>query len=1315
MKSLLNTSGLGTSFNKSQLINSNMMEDEEGKENLSLNDQNTSASTLLHKTPTLVLRQFSGKTYMDFGRVKMNSPNPHVMNLCVSNPTQKEQEIAVEKLPVQFGFTLREVMYRIPPMTDFAIPITWQPTQPGKVNCQLVFLWNTRFRFPIVLFGEALPPPTTATKKPNLVYNRIKSAMNTTQAIQPTPNTSSLAKLDTTFNAATCNISAILPSNDTSFTSTATTRRTQPITKTLATSTSSLHSRIQKPEKMKKDNRLALGQPRSMPNVSVLSSSAMSQTQKRIIQSTARSEIQKIIEKQKELEKSLPVSMSQLVHELKNFGIGIHQISLIQGYKDIRVAMLLQWMQAVLSRYEELPSKYRVWSFSAPALKTEEEMIFNLITNQYRTPFPIPLSELLPREENREVLKNVCYGDNGTWSASFSPTKIQKTTGELDKDFDEHQMVCKVAHLFNQLYHHKENIQRLKALAVIQNWLLSIYWKRRLCKLREYSTITQARMRAESARRELEQLKEQRRQYFTYQLTLRVQAVCRGSLARREREFEVDKLVTVQARIRSVLIQRKNEEMTRAAIKIQATARMWMAKEAYLDDRYDVIMCQSVIRGFLNRQRFYNEYTEVLEYQNMLELEDFENFLDTELNSYDDDVTSFQAVARGFLEQINRNKMETAVRKIQATVRMHQQRCRFKSSMNDITSVQALIRRHLDTEKLATEKNRIETCQSLVRGYFDRANVLVEMDGILTVQAQVRRRLEEISNVKSINRITIMQNLMRRFVNECDSLQDRYNVYILQALGSGYVDRRNKKETIHKVILCQSAVRGFLGRRNRQHQMESIVTIQRCMKNYLQRKRYNQFVDIVTMAQSRIRSYFVEKQKQGAIQEITFLQAAIRGKLYRDALDNVVEKTTTVQSTMRALEERQTVMTQYQRIQSMQSLIRSRSCRETLLDDLYDITISQSIIKGHICRESMWNDMVESMRCQAVVRGYNTRVEQAYQIDCVTRIQSALRTFKQTEAVKDDLYDIQLSQSIIRGFMERRKLEKEKQNIVNFQTLARGFVCTRFMESIKNTTDEMHKSATKIQKIFRGFKVRKSNAKQVNSIRQRIMELALDTDERKKLKYRTQRALEVLLKSNSVNQVMSACANLAVTTKWSDNCCESLVTNNAVPILYSFIKMLNRSKPHMELLIHILDILLHLTRIKYLNCLVHEKNDYFDILFDQLQIYKEKDDIFMRVLTLIRRADTKRLKGVKESLGKRCTSLAKLMERKYSMEKKTAQARQNLNASMNCSSLNISLSTSTLGSKKPNVNRSGVGYSVSSLVVTYENLLDFISYINNLN
>jgi len=88
----------------------------------------------------------------------------------------------------------------------------------------------------------------------------------------------------------------------------------------------------------------------------------------------------------------------------------------------------------------------------------------------------------------------------------------------------------------------------------------------------------------------------------------------------------------------------------------------------------------------------------------------------------------------------------------------------------------------------------------------------------------------------------------------------------------------------------------------------------------------------------------------------------------------------------------------------------------------------------------------------------------------------------------------------------------------------------------------------------------------VAKARERIREVNRKVVENIKLGNRTKIALEILLTSTSMTELMNVCKNLEIPTRYSAICCKLMIEQNAIQILFTLIQSCNRSKPHIELL-----------------------------------------------------------------------------------------------------------------------------------------------------
>jgi abnormal spindle-like microcephaly-associated protein len=166
---------------------------------------------------------------------------------------------------------------------------------------------------------------------------------------------------------------------------------------------------------------------------------------------------------------------------------------------------------------------------------------------------------------------------------------------------------------------------------------------------------------------------------------------------------------------------------------------------------------------------------------------------------------------------------------------------------------------------------------------------------------------------------------------------------------------------------------------------------------------------------------------------------------------------------------------------------------------------------------------------------------------------------------------------------------------------------------------------------------------------------------------RTQAALAILLTSKHLTQIHRACSNLEVSTRLSYVCCESLIGNDAVPIIFTLIRSCNRSKPHVEVLKMALNILRNLARWKRTVGLVLAAPGAVDIIIELLQMYRDKPDISLRSISLLRLlaatpANAAILAAVPDAVS-RLSSIHAILARKAKMEKRLASKRRNAGAS----------------------------------------------------
>lgn len=91
-----------------------------------------------------------------------------------------------------------------------------------------------------------------------------------------------------------------------------------------------------------------------------------------------------------------------------------------------------------------------------------------------------------------------------------------------------------------------------------------------------------------------------------------------------------------------------------------------------------------------------------------------------------------------------------------------------------------------------------------------------------------------------------------------------------------------------------------------------------------------------------------------------------------------------------------------------------------------------------------------------------------------------------------------------------------------------------------------------------------------------------------------------------------------VVTNLLPSCCVDAVSQNAVPVILALMQSCNRSQPHLELVKYGLNVLRNLAACPATCRSVFEPDNLLDVLVELMQIYRDKEDIFLKAVTLLR-------------------------------------------------------------------------------------------------
>eukprot|EP00127_Corallochytrium_limacisporum_P002885 Clim_evm64s142 gene=Clim_evmTU64s142 len=160
-------------------------------------------------------------------------------------------------------------------------------------------------------------------------------------------------------------------------------------------------------------------------------------------------------------------------------------------------------------------------------------------------------------------------------------------------------------------------------------------------------------------------------------------------------------------------------------------------------------------------------------------------------------------------------------------------------------------------------------------------------------------------------------------------------------------------------------------------------------------------------------------------------------------------------------------------------------------------------------------------------------------------------------------------------------------------------------------------AALKIQALWRGYRVRKTLNRKGLRVLQRLRQANAAATADKRLGNRMRTALNHLLDESQMTKLIESCKSLEVVARLSESCCDCVVEHGAISILFRLTRSCNRSKPHMELLKHILATLSRISAYEQHVQAILTEVDGLNTIVELLQMYRDKDEIFVHAARLM--------------------------------------------------------------------------------------------------
>ncbi|XP_070581728.1 abnormal spindle-like microcephaly-associated protein homolog [Ptychodera flava] len=817
----------------------------------------------------------------------------------------------------------------------------------------------------------------------------------------------------------------------------------------------------------------------------------------------------------------------------------------------------------------------------------------------------------------------------------------------------------------------RQHVKKVRAALKIQSVYRGYIARGKYLKLKKSAIVIQSHVRRCRA---VQRYRKVQNAAFVIQahyraLILRNQAACRYQMMKKS-------AVTLQSAWRGFRDRTKYQSLRKAVVKMQANVRANQGHKQFKLLKSAVSIIQRRWRDTLVMKRKRREFLKLK-----------------------GTVILVQSLHRGRLARKLVTRMRAAIR-IQTVYRKYNAAKRYQQLRQAAILLQSNIRMYQERRRFQKLKRSAVVIQERYRAKLMKEKAVLQYQGIkkaaIVIQSHYRGYQMK-SMYKDLRRTAIKLQAHVRKVQT----QKRYQDLRSAALVMQRRFRANR--------LCQQEQQHFARLR------QASITLQRQYRNYQVRKQAK-LEKSATLVVSVIRMYIAKKeylkQKVAAVQ----IQATVRGYQTRQRFLKMKSAAVALQQRFRATlaaREGQKNFIELKRAAILiQCAYRGQLARHRVKEIKAAIMI-QKYYRGHVAVKRYQRTKQAAILIQAAIRKYlayrRERREHlkrfaaaVYHQICATKIQRFYRNAKALQLAKQRLQSVLRLQRWIRAKLEYIHYKRMRQGIILFQRAVRcrqekrHCAATKIQAMVRSylakvNAEKRKRAVITLQSVWRGRKLRGSlKSKKLRLIRGRLLEANKNATEDKKLCNRTSTALDYLLACKSMSNLLLALESLEITTRLSPACCERIVANNAVHVIYDVITSCNRSLPHMQAISYCVSVLLNLAKYDKTVDAVYEVTDSIATITDLLSIYRDKGcSIFTKSCTLMvafcqkrgRAQEIVRIPKISDKL----RSIHALSARKQKMNAQRAAVR---NKTLNASTLSTStFSASILAtpSKRPGI------------------------------
>ncbi|KAI9591941.1 hypothetical protein BDF19DRAFT_453076 [Syncephalis fuscata] len=479
-----------------------------------------------------------------------------------------------------------------------------------------------------------------------------------------------------------------------------------------------------------------------------------------------------------------------------------------------------------------------------------------------------------------------------------------------------------------------------------------------------------------------------------------------------------------------------------------------------------------------------------------------------------------------------------------------------------------------------------QTIQRHYRGYRVRYQLAALRSSVAIIEARrsallMTRQCE--AQYQTLRRVVINMQRRRRATAVACQVQAEYQVVRCSIIG------------------IQSFIRGQLAREMTQQQ-RAATCIQAAYRGHRQFMAYQRLYEATLQVQRRRR-------------------ALLAGRCARAELEQLKWATQVLQSQWRARQVGHAVRQEYivakQAINGVQALIRgynARQCIEQEREKLAFIVQLQAISRGYLVRLAGQQQQQAATCIAAAYRGHVQRqayldlqqsvigLQTYYRAQCARQLHQQLVQEREERCEAICVYiQVQNAARTIQRVYRRRLHAAQLERIESARQLAAvqvlQFHARGWLERIRYL--RLIRAIRSFQSVWRGYRV-------LRIARARIEKANANVQEDMRLINRTTVAIETILGSRRLTDVIHACIHLEVATRWSRECRRRLLDHNVVGVMLSTMSSCNQSAPHKRLLMHACRTLQHLATDPQCMEAVLPNPAAVDVMIDLLKVYQRK-------------------------------------------------------------------------------------------------------------